>query len=74
MFSPTLKVLRTLGGSGSIEEINDALTAMIGATQAHLDVTYPKSGAPVLPDRMSWARSFLKSPASSRILAEAFGC
>jgi restriction system protein len=62
LFSPTLKVLRTLGGSGSIEEIDDALSTAIGATPAMLDVTYPKSGAPVLPDRMSWARSFLKLP------------
>jgi len=62
LFSPTLKVLRTLGGSGSIEEIDDALITAIGATQAQLDVIYPKSGAPVLADRMSWARSFLKLP------------
>jgi restriction system protein len=60
LFSPTLKVLAQLGGSGSIEEIDDALVAALGASQAQLDVTYPKSGAPVLPDRMSWARSFLK--------------
>ncbi len=62
LFSPTLKVLRTLGGSGAIDEINDAMAATIGVTKAQADVTYPKSGAPVLPDRMSWARSFLKLP------------
>lgn len=61
LFGPTLKVLETLGGSGSIEEINDALSIAIGATQAQFDVTNPKSGTPVLPDRMSWARSFLKT-------------
>ena len=62
VFSPTLKVLRTLGGSGAIDEINDAMAAAIGVTKVQADVTYPKSGAPVLPDRMSWARSFLKLP------------
>lgn len=62
LFSPTLKVLNTLGGSGAIDEINDAMAAAIGVTKAQADVTYPKSGAPVLPDRMSWARSFLKLP------------
>lgn len=62
LFSPTLQVLVKLGGSGSVEEIDEGLTTLIGATQAQLDVTYPKSGAPVLPDRMSWARSFLKLP------------
>ncbi len=62
LFSPTLQVLTKLGGSGSIEEIDEMLITVIGATQAQLDVTYAKSGAPVLPDRMSWARSFLKLP------------
>lgn len=62
LFSHTLKALVTLGGSGSVEEIDDAMVAALGATQAQLAVLYPKSGAPVLPDRMSWARSFLKLP------------
>ena len=62
LFEPTLKSLKALGGSGSIEEVDDAVAAAIGATQAQLDVTYAKSGAAVLPDRMSWARSFLKLP------------
>jgi restriction system protein len=55
-------VLTALGGSGSVEELDEALIAKIGATQEQLDVTYPKSGMAVLPDRMSWARSFLKLP------------
>ena len=62
LFEPTLRALKALGGSGSIEEVDDAVAAAIGATQAQLDVTYAKSGAAVLPDRMSWARSFLKLP------------
>jgi restriction system protein len=36
------------------------MIAALGASQEQLDVTYPKSGAAVLPDRMAWARSFLK--------------
>ncbi|TPG58181.1 restriction endonuclease [Roseomonas nepalensis] len=60
LFKTTLEVLIKLGGSGSIEELDEALIAAIGASQEQLDVTYPKSGAPVLTDRMSWARSFLK--------------
>lgn len=60
LFEPTLKAIRALGGSGTIEEIDDALISTIGATSAMLDITYPKSGAPVLAHRMSWARSFLK--------------
>jgi restriction system protein len=60
LFKPTLEVLATLGGSGAIEELNEAVIAKIGASQDQLDILYPKSGAAVLPDRMSWARSFLK--------------
>jgi restriction system protein len=60
LLKPTLEVLTKLGGSGSIEEVEDAMIAAIGASQEQLDVAYPKSGMAVLPDRMSWARSFLK--------------
>jgi restriction system protein len=60
LFKPTLETLTKLGGSGSIEELDEALTAAIGASQEQLDVTYPKSGAAVLPARMKWARSYLK--------------
>jgi restriction system protein len=60
LFKPTLEVLTKLGGSASIEELDDALITEIGASQEQLDVTYPKSGTAVLPDRMAWARSFLK--------------
>jgi len=57
---PTLNALRSLGGSASIEEIQDALTEQMGLTQEQLDASYPKSGALIAPDRMSWARSHLK--------------
>lgn len=57
---PTLKALDALGGSASIEEINDKLASTFPLTQAQLDEVYPKSGAPIAVDRMSWARSYLK--------------
>jgi restriction system protein len=57
---PTLDVLAKLGGSGSIEELEGGIIAAMGATQEQLEVTYAKSGAGVLLDRMAWARSFLK--------------
>jgi restriction system protein len=57
---PTLQAIRDLGGSASIEEIQDQLTPSMGLTQQQLDTAYPKSGALVVPDRMSWARSYLK--------------
>lgn len=57
---PTLQAIRHLGGSASIEEIQDRLAETMGLSQAQLDAAYPKSGALVAPDRMSWARSHLK--------------
>lgn len=57
---PTLQTIRELGGSASIEEIQDKLTERMGLSQHQLDMAYPKSGALIAPDRMSWARSHLK--------------
>lgn len=59
-YVPTMKALRDLGGSASIEEIQDRLTETEGLTQAQLDQSYPTSGDPIVPDRMSWARTYLK--------------
>lgn len=57
---PTLLAIRDLGGSASIEEIQDQLAEVMGLSQEQLDSAYAKSGALVAPDRMSWARSHLK--------------
>jgi restriction system protein len=57
---PTLQAIRDLGGSASIEEIQDSLTETMKLSQEQLDTAYAKSGALVVPDRMSWARSYLK--------------
>ncbi|NJS15706.1 MAG: restriction endonuclease, partial [Sphingopyxis sp.] len=61
-YVPTLVALNNYGGSANIDEINDAIIANMGLSQAQLDTVYPKSGVPILPDRMSWARSYLKYP------------
>ena len=61
LFKPTLEALNALGGSGSNEEINDALIVAIGATQQQLDITSPKTGVATLPNRMAWARTWLKT-------------
>lgn len=60
LLMPTLRVLASLGGSGTISEIDDAVFASSGLSEAALSVVYEKSGAPIFPDRCSWARSYLK--------------
>ena len=59
---PTLKILDSHGGSATNDEIVDALIEMLGITPEQMEVVYPTSGAAVVPDRMSWARSYLKYP------------
>lgn len=59
---PTLRVLESHGGSATNEEIEEALIEMLALTAEQLDVSYPTSGVQIVPDRMSWARSYLKYP------------
>ncbi len=61
-YMPTLQVLRELGGSASIEEIEERLIGRFGFSQDELDRTYPISGDHIITDKMSWARSYLKFP------------
>ena len=61
-YLPTLHVLRDLGGSASIEEIEEKLIDRFGFTQGDLDATYATSGDNIVTDKMSWARSYLKFP------------
>jgi len=57
---PTLHALDALGGSGSIDEIQDRVVEATELTPAQLELTYPTSGAAIAADRMSWARSWMK--------------
>jgi restriction system protein len=61
-YLPTLQVLRDLGGSASIEEIEEKLIDRFGFSQGDLDATYEVSGDNIVTDKMSWARSYLKFP------------
>ena len=59
---PTLEVLASLGGSATNEEIEGALIEKLGLSAEQMSMSYPSSGALIVPDRMSWARSYLKYP------------
>lgn len=58
---PTLKALVALGGSAAVDEINDYLVVMMKIDDDQLDARYQSSGALIIPDRMSWARSYLRA-------------
>lgn len=61
-YLPTLHVLRDLGGSASIEEIEEQLIDRFDFTQDDLDRVYETSGDNIVTDKMAWARSYLKFP------------
>jgi restriction system protein len=60
LFRPTLAALDQLGGSASLSETNDKVMAVMSLPETMLDVEYASGHGAVLPDRMSWARSYLK--------------
>jgi restriction system protein len=62
MMLPTLRVLEAHGGSATNDEIVESLIEMMALTPEQMEVAYPKTGVAVAPDRMSWARSYLKYP------------
>lgn len=56
---PTIQALRSLGGSGRIDQINDAVVESEGFTDEQLTVVNPK-GRPYIHYRVDWARTMLK--------------
>ena len=59
-YLPVLRALDELGGSGQIEEIDNHVIEATGLTAEDLAVTYEKSGALMVPDKISWSRSYLR--------------
>lgn len=58
---PTLVVLIEAGGSSSIHEINDAVASSMNLPDEALDIEYESGAGTVVADRLSWARSYLKT-------------
>ncbi len=61
-FNPILKALKTLGGSGSIKEINDKVIELSGFSNDVLERLHdPDSGNETeIEYRLAWARTYLK--------------
>lgn len=59
-YVPVLMTLEELGGSGQIEEIDNRVIELTNLTAEDLEATYEKSGALIVPDKISWARSYLR--------------
>jgi restriction system protein len=59
-YLPTLRLLDSLGGSASIEEIEQKLVEEFAFSEADLATVHEKSGTPIVPNKMAWSRSYLK--------------
>lgn len=57
---PLLSALDAMGGSGATSELNDTVIRSMQLPDQALDVQYPSGNGAVVPDRISWARSYLK--------------
>ncbi|MGH7596041.1 MAG: restriction endonuclease [bacterium] len=62
LMNPLLKALKSLGGSGTIEEINDKVAEIAQLSDAQLEVLHdPKRGGQTEVEyRLAWARTYLR--------------
>lgn len=59
---PTLKALKALGGSGSIEEISERVSEIANISEKALGIPHKKDGMRSEVDyRLAWARTWLKN-------------
>lgn len=61
MFRPTIEALRTLGGSGTIQEINEKAIELEGYTDEQLAVLHGDGEKSEIEYRLAWARTNLKN-------------
>lgn len=57
---PTLEVVEELGGSAQTRQLREAVLEKLNPSEELLALTYPKSGDPILRNRIDWARSECK--------------
>lgn len=62
LMNPVIEALRSLGGSGTVEEINSKATEIAGLPDEQLEVLHDegKSGQTEVEYRLAWARTYLK--------------
>ena len=62
LLNPLLQALKSLGGSGTIEEINNKVVEVAGLTDKQLEVLHnpAKGGVTEIEYRLGWSRTYLK--------------
>lgn len=62
LMNPVIRALKTLGGSGTIEEINNKVAEIENIRSEQLEILHnpEKGGATEIEYRIAWARTYLK--------------
>lgn len=62
LMNPVIEALKILGGSGTIEEINNQVAEIVGLTDEQLEVLHnsEKGGQTEVEYRLAWTRTYLK--------------
>jgi len=62
LMNPVIQALKSLGGSGTIEEINDKASEIAGLSDEQLEVLHnpEKGGQTEVEYRLAWTRTYLK--------------
>jgi restriction system protein len=62
LMNPTLQALKALGGSGTVEEIYNKVTEIVGLTNQQLEVLHDpeRGGQTEVEYRLAWSRTYLK--------------
>jgi len=62
LMNPVIEALKILGGSGTIEEINNQVAEIVGLTDEQLEVLHnsEKGGRTEVEYRLAWTRTYLK--------------
>ncbi|MFN2125036.1 MAG: restriction endonuclease [Candidatus Promineifilaceae bacterium] len=61
MMNPLIQALNSLGGSGTIEELDDKVADILKLSDEQLEVMHnPKSGQTEVSYRLAWTRTYLK--------------
>lgn len=59
-YHPILRLLESLGGSASNEEMEQRLVEEFQFSEADLAAVHEKSGTSIIPNKIAWSRSYLK--------------
>ncbi|MFQ5674753.1 MAG: winged helix-turn-helix domain-containing protein [bacterium] len=61
LMNPIIQALKSLGGSGTIDEIDNKATEIASLSKAQLEVLHDeKGGQTEVAYRLAWARTYLK--------------